>query len=210
LRSFGAPVAAGKYVYYGVGTGNMLADLFDYPEEGRLDKERTPAGAVVCLDIENGKEVWRYDLPRSVHTGLAADAFSVYACCRDGNVYAFDRVTGKLRWYRGAGGPTITSGPAVATLGVVPVAVYAVSADGNLVCLNPHTGAIAWQQRLPGYHYFPLERNDVISGPAVVPYGATLTGSKRVIFVGAMVVDRDNYLKKTAAIFRFEDAIGEE
>ncbi|HVL12954.1 MAG TPA: PQQ-binding-like beta-propeller repeat protein [Gemmata sp.] len=209
LRSFGAPLAAGKFVYYGVGTGNMGADVFDYPEEGLKEKEEKPAGAVVCLDAETGKEVWRYDLPRSVHTGLAGDAFSVYACCRDGNVYAFDRKTGKLRWSRGAGGYSITSGPAVATSGGTPVAVYAVSVDGNLVCLSPHTGAVVWQKRLPVYHYFPTERNDVVSGPVVVTT-PTPTGSKRAVYVGAMVVDRDNYFKKSCAVFRFEDEVGGE
>ncbi len=80
LRAFGAPVAIGKHVYYGVGTGNMLEDTHEYEEEGGK-KEAQPAGAVVCLEAETGKEVWRYDLPRSVHTGLAGDAFSVYATC---------------------------------------------------------------------------------------------------------------------------------
>jgi outer membrane protein assembly factor BamB len=209
LRSFGAPLVSGKFVFYGVGTGNMGADVFDYPEEERQEKEDKPAGAVVCLDAESGKEVWRHDLPRSVHTGLAADAFSVYATCRDGNVYAFERKTGKLRWSRGAGGFTITSGVAVAVSGGVPVAVYAVSTDGNVVCLNPHTGAVVWQKRLPGYHYFPLERNDVVSGPVVV-VTPTPTGSKQTIYVGAMTVDRDNFAKKSCAVFRFDDEFGGE
>ncbi|HSQ58213.1 MAG TPA: PQQ-binding-like beta-propeller repeat protein, partial [Gemmata sp.] len=210
LRAFGAPIVRGKFVYYGVGTGNMGADTWEYPEEDRKEPERTPAGAVVCLETETGKEVWRYDLPRSVHTGLAADAFTVYASCRDGNVYAIDRKTGKLRWYRGAGGPTITSPPAVATQFGAPIAVYAVSSDGNLVCLNPHSGAEIWQKRLPGYHYFPLEHNDVISGPVVVTDAPSQSTSRRVIYVGAMVVDRDNFAKKSCAVFRFEDVMGEE
>ena len=179
------------------------------PGGARKEKEEKPAGAVVCLEVETGKEVWRYDLPRSVHTGLAADAFSVYAACRDGNVYAIDRKTGKLRWARGAGGQTLTSGVAIATSGALPVAVYAVSQDGNVVCLNPHTGVVVWQKRLPGYNYFPLEHNEVISGPVVVST-PTATGSKQTIYIGAMVVDRDNFAKKSCAVFRFDDEIGGE
>jgi outer membrane protein assembly factor BamB len=208
LRSFGAPFVSGKFIYYGVGTGNMLKDVENYPEEQGSVKEEKPAGAVVCLEVETGKEVWRYDLPRAVHTGIVGDAFSVYAACRDGNVYAFDRKTGKLRWSRGAGGPAITAPPAVATSGGIPVAVYAVSADGNVVCLNPHTGVIVWQKRLPGYTYFPGTANEVFSGPTVVTT-PTPTGSKRTIYIGAMVVDRENFAKKSCAIFRFEDEIGE-
>jgi hypothetical protein len=74
--------------------------------------------------------------------------------------------------------------------------------------LNPHTGAVVWQKRLPGFHYFPGEHNDVLSGPVVVTT-PTPTGSKRAIYVGAMTVDPANYAKKTCAVFRFEDEIGE-
>lgn len=206
LRSFGAPTVIGKYVYYGVGTGNMGADVFDYPEESGTHEEQ-PAGAVVCLDAETGKQVWRQDLPRSVHTGLAGDAFSIYAASRDGFIYAFDRMTGKLRWKRGANGPSLTSGPAVATAAGLPVAVYAVSQDGNVLCLNPQTGAVLWEKRLPDYHWSPLEKNDVLCAPAIITT-ATPTGSKRAIFIGAMTIDPSNPAKKTAAIFRFEDEIG--
>jgi outer membrane protein assembly factor BamB len=214
LRSFGAPFVLGKHVYFGVGTGNMLLDTFAYEEEGGM-KETEPAGAVVCLDIENGKQVWRADLDRAVHTGLAGDSFSVYAACRDGFVYAFDRKTGKLRWKTGIGGP-ITAAPAVAVAGGTPVAVYAVSQDGNVACINPHTGGIAWQRRLPaptekepGFQWDGRGENGVFGGPVIA---TTLSGggSQRAIYIGAMTVDPFNPAKKTAAIFRFDDEIGGE
>lgn len=207
LRAFGAPLVLGKHVIYGVGTGNMGDDVFEYPEEGGA-KEKEPAGAVVCLEADSGKEVWRYELPRSVHTGLAGDAFSVYACSRDGCVYALDRKTGKLRWKTGIGG-AITSAPAVAASGGVPVAVYAVSREGLAVCLNPHTGGVVWQKPLPGFKWDGQEANGVLSGPAVATT-YTQTGSRRAIYVGAMTVDPDNPARKTCAVFRFEDEIGEE
>ena len=55
LRAFGAPIVIGKQVYYGVGTGNMVCGHLRLRRRGR-PKERTPAGAVVCLDIDSGKE----------------------------------------------------------------------------------------------------------------------------------------------------------
>ncbi|MCE9567267.1 MAG: PQQ-binding-like beta-propeller repeat protein [Planctomycetes bacterium] len=206
LRSFGAPFVLGKFVYYGVGTGNMVADTHDYPEEGGK-KDGVAAGAVVCLDVETGKEVWRFDLPRSVHTGLAGDAFSVYATARDGHVYAIDRKTGKLRWKTQIGSAFMAP-PAVATSGGIPVAVYAVSREGTVACLNPHTGRVVWQKSLPGYKWDGKEENGVLSGPTVVTT-PTPTGSKRTIYVGGMKVDPDNPAKKTAAVFRFEDEVGE-
>jgi outer membrane protein assembly factor BamB len=196
LRAFGAPLAAGKFVYYGIGTGNMGADTHDYDEEGGA-KEKAPAGAVVCLDAATGKEQWRHDLPRSVHTGLAADAFSVYAGCRDGFVYALDRKTGKLRWKTGIGG-AVTSCPAVATAGGVPVAVYAVGREGLAVCLNPHTGKVVWERQLPGFQWDGVEGNGVLSGPTVVT-----TGSRRAVYVGALTASDSGV--KSAAVFRFDD-----
>jgi outer membrane protein assembly factor BamB len=207
LRAFGAPLVLGRFVYYGVGTGNMGADTFNYPEEGsEKEKLDQPAGAVVCLDAETGQEVWRAELPRSAHPGLAGDAFSVYAASRDGYLYAFDRTTGKLRWRTGIGG-AITSSPAVATSGGMPVAVYAVSREGLAVCLNPHTGRVVWDRQLPGFHWDGQEANGVLSGPSVVTT-ATPTGSTRTIYIGAMTVDPANPARKTAAVFRLQDELG--
>jgi outer membrane protein assembly factor BamB len=207
LRAFGAPIVIGKHVYYGIGTGNMIHDVEEYKEEGEK-KEETPAGAVVCLEVETGKEVWRYDLSRSVHTGLAGDAFSIYAASRDGLVHAIDRKTGKVRWKTAFGG-LFTSAPAVATAGGMPIAVYAVTQEGMVACLNPHTGKVAWQKALPGYRWDGLGQNGVFCGPAIVTT-LTATGSKRTIYIGAMTVDPDNLARKTCAVFKFEDEIGGE
>lgn len=207
LRAFGAPIVIGKYVYYGVGTGNMLEDTHEYDEEDGK-KESEPAGAVVCLETETGREVWRYPLPRSVHTGLAGDAFSIYAASSDGYLYTFDRKTGQLRWKSGIGS-SISSTPAVATSGGMPVAVYAVSLEGVLSCLNPQTGKISWQKALPGFQWDGRGENGVLGGVAVVTT-PTPTGSKRAIYIGAAIGDPNNPVRKTAAVFRFEDEIGGE
>jgi outer membrane protein assembly factor BamB len=205
LRAFGAPIVIGKHIYFGVGTGNMVYDTFAYEEEGGR-KEEQPAGAIVCLETDTGKEAWRFDMPRSVHTGLAGDAFSIYATSRDGIVYCLNRKTGKMRWKTGIGG-AITAAPAVASTGGMPVAVYAVSQEGNVVCLNPHTGAICWQKPLPGFQWDGRGENGVFGAPAIVTT-TTPAGSIRRLYIGAMTVDPFNPAKKTAAIFRFDDEIG--
>jgi outer membrane protein assembly factor BamB len=197
VRSFGTPLVLGNRACYGLGTGNLTLDL-----EG---DEKTPAGAVVCVEADAGKEVWRYELGRSVHTPLAADAFSVYATSRDGAVHCLDRRTGKLRWKTGVGA-TITAGPAVATAGGYPVAVYAVSTDGMMVCLNPQSGKVAWARNLREYTGKDVE--DVFSTPTVVTT-ETPAGSRRVIYIGAQLKNRNNGAK-TAAVFRFEDELGGE
>ncbi len=206
LRSFGAPLVSGSKVFYGVGTGNMVADTFKYKEEDR-DEEKDSAGAVVCLDAATGKEEWRYPLPKSVHTGVSGDAFSVYVGCRDGFVYAIDRKSGKLRWKTGIGG-AVLSCPTVAASGGWAVAVYAVSQEGLVVCLHPQTGAAIWQKPLPGFRWDGLPTGGVMCSPVVVAT-PTATGSTRTVYVGAMTVDPQNPVRKTVAVFKFEDVIGE-
>src|SRR4029453_10216338 len=88
------------------------------------------------------------------HTGVSVDAFSVYAGCRDGSIYALDRRTGKLRWKTDIGtGLPVMSGPTVASSGGMPVGVYAVSSVGLVVCMNPQTGALVWQKPMPGFRW---------------------------------------------------------
>ncbi len=208
LRAFGAPLASGAKVFYGVGTGNMGADVWHYDEEG-ADRDKEPAGAVCCLDAATGKEEWRYPLPKSVHTGLAADAFSVYAGCRDGNVYAIDRKSGKLRWRAGIGS-AVMSAPAVASSGGFPVAVYAVSREGRACCLHPQTGAKLWaweEKPLPGYNWFGQEGNNIMCTPLVVTT-PTATGSKRTVYIGGLRTDPNPNVRHVA-VWKFEDVIGE-
>jgi outer membrane protein assembly factor BamB len=184
----------------------MGADTWKYDEEGR-DKEKEAAGAIVCLDAATGKEEWRYDLPKSVHTGVAVDAFSAYVGCRDGSVYWVDRKTGKLRWKIAIGG-AVLSCPAVASVGGFPVAVYAVSQEGLVVCLNPQTGAVVWQKPLPGFRWDGRPDGGIMCAPVVLTT-PTATGSTRTIYIGAMTVDPQNPVRKTVAVFKFEDVIGE-
>lgn len=204
LRSFGPPLVLGDRVVYGLGTGNLSADLFQYAEENGRNTEAAPAGAVVCVNAADGKEVWRYDLSRSVHTPLAADAFSVYATSRDGAVHCLDRKTGKLRWKTGIGA-TITAGPAVATAGGFPIAVYAVSTEGLMTCLNPQSGKVIWARDLREETGKLV--SEVYATPEIVTE-STPTGSRRILYTGAMLENVNNRAR-TAAVFRFEDVLGE-
>lgn len=203
LRSFGPPLVLGKSVVYGLGTGNLSEDL-SQESETDVPRETTPAGAVVCLAVDSGKELWRYDLPRSVHTNLAADARTVYAACRDGYLYALDRKSGKLRWKRSLGS-TFTAGPAVVSYagGALTLAVYAVSNEGIVACLNPATGEPVWIREMGTQTGRQVQ---VVSTPAVVPVDAE--GTRRHIYFGAMLTNR-NTGGKSAAVFRIEDVVGE-
>jgi outer membrane protein assembly factor BamB len=202
LRSFGPPLPLGKHVVYGLGTGNLAEDLSQ--ETDGTPSETTPAGAVVCLDSATGKEVWRAEFPKSVHTQLAADARAVYAACRDGTVSALDRTTGKLLWKRTVG-PSFTAGPSVVSFagGAVSLAVYAVASDGTAACLSPLDGRVLWVRPLAD-----VAGRDVqaFASPVVVP--ADAEGRRRYVYIGAGLTNRNNRAK-AAAVFRIEDAAGD-
>jgi len=207
LRSFAAPLVLGERVYYGVGTGNLGADTYEYPEEKGERKEKQPAGAVVCLDATTGKEIWRSELPRGVHAGLVGDAFQVYATCRDGSIYAFDRHTGQQRW-RVSVGSAITSQAGVAKSGGMPVAVYAVSREGLVVCIHPQTGQVIWHQPLPGFFWDGQETSGVLGGPTILQE-VLPQASRRTIYIGAMTVDPNNPNRRQVAVFRLMDELTE-
>ena len=201
LRSFGSPLVLGDKVVYGLGTGNLSDDLSTEPETG-VPPEKTPAGMVMCVEAATGQEVWKYDLPKSVHTNLAADARSIYAASRDGYLYALDRSSGKLRW-KVSLGSSFTAGPTVSTYarGAVSLAVYAVTNEGRVACIDPVGGKLFWVRDL---REITKQDVQVLSTPVVVPVGED--GARRQLYVGAMVTNR-NTGAKSAAVFRFEDVI---
>ncbi|QEL18925.1 outer membrane protein assembly factor BamB family protein [Limnoglobus roseus] len=201
LRSFGMPLTRGPHVYFGLGTGNLIEDLSTEKEITAVPRETTPKGSVVCLTSEKGEVVWRYDLPKSVHAEMAADRQTIFACCKDGFVYAIDRATGKLRWRRSVG-PSCASGPVLATYanGAATLAVYAVSIDGRATALNPVTGEPYWVRNLGESSGKIVE---VLSTPALVH---ATGGSKRTLYVGAKAENKNNG-EKVATIFAIEDVI---
>ncbi|MFO0799009.1 MAG: PQQ-binding-like beta-propeller repeat protein [Gemmataceae bacterium] len=198
-RSFGPPLATGEHVLYGIGTGNMTNDTFAYAEEG-TPAEAAPGGAVVCASVTDGHTVWEAKLPGSVHTPLAADALFVYAACRDGSVYCFNRATGAV-WWSVSLGSTFTAGPAVAADEQGrPTAVYAATPEGRIACLNPYTGKAYWVREVA--EQGGRRVTELYSTPAVVQ-----DGRRRSVYVGAQLESRTR--TKSAAVFRFDDETGD-
>lgn len=200
LRSFGAPIVRGKHVYFGLGTGNLIDDLSSEPEHSSVHKETLARGAIVCLSVESGQEIWRYELPKSVHTEMAADLRTIYACCKDGTVYAVDRASGRLRWKRPLG-TAFAAGPAIATHagGAATVAIYAVSMEGRVACLNPANGELFWERDLAEISGKNVQ---ILSTPVV----ANHPGGKRTLYVGGKTENRNNG-ERLATIFRLEDFV---
>jgi outer membrane protein assembly factor BamB len=99
------------------------------------------SGALVALDAATGAEQWRVtdvDGERFAAAAAAADGV-VYAGGADGSLWAFDAVTGDLRWAADTGAE-VTSAPAVAD-GLVVVG----NDDGDVVAVDVATGAERWR-----------------------------------------------------------------
>lgn len=203
LRSFGPALPRGPHVYFGLGTGNLVEDLSKEKEDASVPPEKAAAGAIICVTADKGEVVWRYDLPKSVHTELTADRTTVYASCKDGSVYAIDRTKGRLRWRRSVG-PSLSAGPVIATYagGAATLAVYAVSTDGRAMAFNPVNGEPFWVRDLGEVSGKTVE---VLSTPALVHRES---GAKRALFIGAKAENKNNG-EKVATIFRIEDVVAE-
>jgi outer membrane protein assembly factor BamB len=168
LPFWGTPVVAGENVFFGLGNGDLFTDA------------AKPGGAVLCLEGQTGKEVWRTDLPNGVLEKPALDWNSVYCGCRDGCCYCLNRYSGKQRWKKDLGSPVVAA-PALdqeSTEGTSS-AVFVVADAGKVACLEPSSGRILWA-------WNELQSGDthLISSPWVV-LTPTAEGERRQVYFGA-------------------------
>src|SRR5262249_35547637 len=124
LPAWGSPVVDGRQVFFGLGNGRL----------NRSDDN--PAGALVCLDAQFGRELWRHPVPDSVLALPTVDATRVFFTCRDGTVTALERAKGQLIWSRPLGSPIVTR-PAL-----FDGRIYVTTSAGALCALNSETGEI--------------------------------------------------------------------
>ena len=107
------------------------------------------SGDVLCLDLADGSEIWKYRSiessdPNEFAPGFLAPATvsmdAVYIGDEDGVVHAVNRKTGKKRWTFPTGGQ-IVGGATLLSEDRVMVGSH----DGQLYCLNVKTGEVVWQ-----------------------------------------------------------------
>ena len=121
-----------------------------------------------AFNATNGDELWKYMVSGAGNYVLSTAAVydgTVYVGSRDGDVYAFNAVTGILFWHIMAG-HFLFSSPAV-----VQGIVYIGSGDGNFYAIKGADGTILWN-----YTINSLDGTFVYSSPAY-SYGALYIGS---------------------------------
>jgi outer membrane protein assembly factor BamB len=150
LPAFAAPVVAGTQVYFGLGNGDFVKSA-----------ER-PAGALLCVDAETGRRLWRHEAADAVHARPVVDDKRVYCCSRDRQCYCLDRKEGRVVWQADVGSPVVAS----------PVLsgkwLYVAPSAGTVTCLDSASGAVRWVFDLAGYAQTKVQ---LLSSPVVVGEG---------------------------------------
>lgn len=140
--AFGAPTVAGDKVLIGVGRGDFVHSAPD------------PVGLILCLSLKDGSKIWETKLPDTVLGSVTVLEGRVYACSRDGNIYAADLEKGTLLPHFATGSPIVSS-PVV-----TPDSIYAGNDGGRLFCFDRKSGALRFTTPVsPG--------SPIVSSPAV-------------------------------------------
>jgi outer membrane protein assembly factor BamB len=111
-------------------------------------------GRFYALDAKTGRAIWRYGSGRcgwaspALAGDLVVETFIGHTCDepvpgRDGEVVAFDRATGRVRWRR-------LIGPTESSPLVVDGVVYVGDWSGRVSALSARTGATRWTYRAAG------------------------------------------------------------
>ena len=127
---FGSPAIADGTLFVGMGTGDMV----NTAEQLGLE----PAGEIWALELESGREKWRYRLGATVLGAIAAADGQVYFGTRDGKFYCLS-TAGEETAVWNAHEP-ITTSPAVGKNHV-----YFLTASGRLYGLDRETFEVVWE-----------------------------------------------------------------
>ena len=190
LPAWGKPFVGGELAYFPLGNGDAFKEA-EPPEK--------PAGAILCVSVRDGKQVWRYDVSDGVLEGPVVDAGQIYFGSRDWHCYCIGRYDGQFRWKYDVGSPVVAP-PALGACSLCggTNSVYAIGRDGKVCCLNTASGRLMWE-------YDKFAPAKLLSAP-VVFVEHTAQGDHRSVYFGAGGVN--NY--EQMVLYRLEDLWKEE
>jgi outer membrane protein assembly factor BamB len=161
LPVWGSPVVDGEQVFFGLGNGRLLESVA--PPE-------VPAGTLLCLAADTGRECWRFPVGDGVLTQPTLGPVRVFFGARDGFCYCLDRTNGRLCWKQPVGSPVVTR------LALLNDRLYVVPLAGKVCRLDAANGAIDWTFDLAAT---TQTRPQMLSSPTAV---AEPDGNVRVYF----------------------------
>ena len=157
----GTPVWDGAFAYVACGLGNETLICLSLRDGQRRWAMRlgpiessplmigsflyvaTLDGSLVALRKEDAKEVWRYEyaakeLRKPVRSSPASDGELIIVGTDGGDVFAVERITGRLRW-------KIQLGSSIfASLIISDGVCFAGTLEGKFVSIDARTGSIRW------------------------------------------------------------------
>jgi outer membrane protein assembly factor BamB len=107
----------------------------------------TYAGEVLALNIKNGDELWRKQLPGEVASAPRSAGNIVVAQTGNGKIFALNLKNGDLLWSYDNPPPLLTLRGTASPV-VTESAVYAGFSNGRVMAFNPANGLILWEQRI--------------------------------------------------------------
>jgi outer membrane protein assembly factor BamB len=184
LPVWGSPAVDGDgHVFFGLGNGRM---------DRSAEPPAKPAGAVLCLHAETGRQRWRYDVSDAVLVKPAVDEQHVFFGSRDCRCYCIDRKNGSLCWQEDLGSPLVAA-PAL-----IENRLYVAASGGRVCCLDADSGKITWSFDVAAYSQ---TRPQLLSSPAVVLHRAENRDCRRIYFGAGL----QGSLSSAAALYCLQD-----
>jgi len=104
-------------------------------------------GEMVALDLENGKQLWKFAFNDSVASAPAFHEEVLIFQTGDGRVIALNRQDGKIKWLARQASRHNLSLRAAGRPLVIENVVYVGMADGNFAALKLDNGDLVWKRR---------------------------------------------------------------
>ncbi len=125
---------SGTVRWQAAGAGPVTGPVLPFPAE-RLAFFGDEGGDLTAVDLESGRERWRWELAEGFHHPPLLSRGRLFAATKANSLYCFDAKRGGQRWRAALPGR-----PAAAPLRVAG-AILVVTRDGLLVEVNAETGA---------------------------------------------------------------------
>lgn len=102
------------------------------------------SGNLICVDINEGKELWSYKTGGPIYSSPEVYSDKVYFGSCDSNIYCLD-LNGRLIWKHKTGAAIISSP-------VISDKILSIGAsDGIFRAINPQSGELIWEYRSTGF-----------------------------------------------------------
>lgn len=169
---------------------------------GRLFVPSMMDDAVIALDLDTGRELWRFEVDGPVRFSPVVSKGRVYFTSDDGYVYCIDAAQGTLVW-RFRGGPAerfilgnerlINSWPARGAPVIAEDTLYFAAGIWPFMgifihALNAETGQVIWTNSASGSMYDLHQHGGAFSFGGVAPQGHLAVSGDKLLVSGGLTV----------------------